>query len=209
MSPEIVFALQGLLLGFYAGVSPGPLTTLLVGESLNHGRRAGWRLAIIPLCTDPPVLAVILPLLIGATAGNDTLIGLIAVLGAVLLAVIAVKSLKVSRSDYEKGDLPKTSFGKAFAINITNPNLYIGWLTINGTMAVQAYRSSPARLAVFLAAFYLCLLVVKCVLVLAVGSARHSVNLDWLVRINRFLAVALFLFACWFFRLGIKYLFGV
>ena len=46
----------GGALGLSAGVSPGPLTTLLIGESLRHGRAAGLRIACVPLLSDLPVV---------------------------------------------------------------------------------------------------------------------------------------------------------
>jgi Putative threonine efflux protein len=204
--PELSVALQGLLLGFQAGVSPGPLTTLLVSESLNHGRRAGWKLAIIPLCTDAPVLCIVLPLLFRLTGGRETLIGMIAALGACLLIGIAMESFKVKRTDFEKGEVPRTSFGKAYLVNITNPHLYVGWLTIYGTIAVQALQAGVLALIAFIASFYASLVGVKMLLVLLVGSARHSINATWLVYVNRFLGVALILYAFWFFRIALGFL---
>ncbi|MFA6111330.1 MAG: hypothetical protein WDA75_21445 [Candidatus Latescibacterota bacterium] len=38
----------GLLLGLSAGVAPGPLTALILSETLRHGRAAGLRLALVP-----------------------------------------------------------------------------------------------------------------------------------------------------------------
>ena len=208
MPSELTFALQGLLLGFYAGISPGPLTTLLVSESLNHGRRAGWRLVAVPICTDLPLLCIMLPLLYGLTDGRGHLVGCIAIVGASLLARFAFKSFKVSRSDFEKGNVPRTSFGRAFLINSTNPNVYIAWLTINGTLAVHALRESVTAFGLFVGLFYVGLVGMASLVVLAVGSARHSVNFDWLVRINHVLGVAMLFYAAWFLHLGIGYLAG-
>ena len=207
MSPELSYALQGLFLGIYAGTSPGPMTTLLVGESLNHGRRAAWRLVPVPICTDMPLLCIMLPLMYGLTDGRGSLIGCIAIIGACLLSMFAFKAFKVSRSDFEKGSVPRTAFWRAFFINSTNPNVYIAWLTINGTLAVRALHESVLALGLFVGLFYAGLIGMASLLVLAIGSARHAMNLDWLVRFNRILGVAMLLYAAWFFYLGIGYLY--
>ena len=207
MPSELIYALQGLGLGFHAGISPGPMTTLLIGESLNHGRRAGWRLVAVPICTDLPLLCIMLPLLYGLTGGRGSIIGCIAIAGACLLTRFALNSFKVSRSDFEKGNVPRTSFGRALLINGTNPNVYICWLTISGTLAVSALRESVLALGLFVGLFYVGLVGTASLVVLAVGSARHSMNVLWLVRINRVIGLAMLLYAAWFFRLGIGYLF--
>ena len=207
MAPELSYALQGLFLGIYAGVSPGPMTTLLVGESLNHGRRAAWRLVAVPICTDIPLLCIVLPLMYGLTDGRGSIVGGIAIIGACLLTKFAFKAFKVSRNDFEKGNIPRTTFGRAFLINSTNPNVYIAWLTINGTLAVRALRESVLALGLFVGLFYVGLVGTASLLVLAIGSARHSMNIHWLVRANRVLGVAMLLYAAWFLYLGVGYLF--
>ena len=43
---------NGLALGLYAGISPGPLLSLIIAESLRGGWPAGFRIALAPLVTD-------------------------------------------------------------------------------------------------------------------------------------------------------------
>jgi threonine/homoserine/homoserine lactone efflux protein len=47
---------KGTLLGLAAGFSPGPLTVLVIGETLRHGLRSGLQVAIAPILTDIPVI---------------------------------------------------------------------------------------------------------------------------------------------------------
>lgn len=56
------YLVAGAALGLSAGVSPGPLTTLIIAESLRGGWPAGFRVALAPLITDS--LLVTLALLI-------------------------------------------------------------------------------------------------------------------------------------------------
>jgi threonine/homoserine/homoserine lactone efflux protein len=46
------FLLMGIVLGFAAGISPGPLMAMTISESLQHGSREGVKVAISPLVTD-------------------------------------------------------------------------------------------------------------------------------------------------------------
>ena len=42
----------GLLLGAPSGLAPGPMLLLIISETLRHGKRAGLKVACIPLFTD-------------------------------------------------------------------------------------------------------------------------------------------------------------
>ncbi|MGL4944103.1 MAG: LysE family translocator [Thermoguttaceae bacterium] len=207
-SPELFFAAQGVLLGVNAGLTPGPLTTLVVSESLRHGRRAGCRMALIPLVTDPPVLAILLPLLVTLVSGRNHIIGGIALVGGMMLVMMARKLVRVSVDDFSAGAAPRTSFVRGLAINITNPNLYIGWLTVNGTILLQANQVSLLADALFLVAFYASLVTLKLLMALAVGSVRHAIHVVWLVRINHALALAMLGYAVWFIVIGVRMLCG-
>jgi len=50
---------KGTLLGLAAGFSPGPLTVLVIGETLRHGLRSGLQVAIAPILTDIPIILLI------------------------------------------------------------------------------------------------------------------------------------------------------
>ena len=49
--------IKGLVLGFAAGVLPGPMLGLVIRETLQHGRRAGYSVAMAPLITDAPTIS--------------------------------------------------------------------------------------------------------------------------------------------------------
>ena len=46
------FASLGGFLGLTAGISPGPLLTIVISETLKHGRKEGFKVAVSPLFTD-------------------------------------------------------------------------------------------------------------------------------------------------------------
>ena len=53
---------SGVLLGFSAGLSPGPMLALTLAQMLRHGSREGCKIALTPLVTDPPIIPVTLVL---------------------------------------------------------------------------------------------------------------------------------------------------
>ncbi len=70
--------LLGAGLGLAAGLSPGPLLTVLVAVSIERGFRSGLRVAIAPLLTDAPIVILALLLLKDLPAsflGGLTLLG--------------------------------------------------------------------------------------------------------------------------------------
>ena len=52
------YALLGLSLGLSAGLAPGPLLALVIQRSLQNGLASGLRVALAPLITDLPIVAL-------------------------------------------------------------------------------------------------------------------------------------------------------
>jgi threonine/homoserine/homoserine lactone efflux protein len=205
MDAEIFsFFWKGILLGLHAGISPGPVTTLLITESLLHGRRAGMRIAFVPVLTDIPVICVIIPLLYYLTFDAAAVIGVISMIGAVILGGLSYESFSVTESRYERGEVARISLLKAVGVNFFNPNLYLYWITICGPLAVSALSHSWAVMFLFLITFYISITSIKLLLSLAVGSVRHTLNLKVIIGINRFLGVAMLFFAILFFYQGMQ-----
>ncbi|MDR2441138.1 MAG: LysE family transporter [Planctomycetaceae bacterium] len=200
------FLWKGILLGIHAGISPGPVTTLLVTESLLHGSRAGMKIAFIPVLTDIPVICIIIPLLYYLTFDATVVIAVISMIGALILCGLSYESFSVTESRYEQGEVARVSLLKAVGMNFFNPNLYLYWITICGPLAVSGLSRGWATMFSFLIMFYVSITLVKLGLSLAVGSVRHSLNLKVIVWINRLLGAAMLLFAILFFRQGFQIL---
>ena len=52
----IEFLALGAFLGLASGISPGPLLTITISETLQHGKWEGIKVAISPLITDLPIV---------------------------------------------------------------------------------------------------------------------------------------------------------
>src|SRR5260370_29908657 len=59
----LAYLLQGIVLGFTAGISPGPMLGLVINQTLKHGWRAGSVTALAPLLSDIPIIIFIVFLL--------------------------------------------------------------------------------------------------------------------------------------------------
>jgi threonine/homoserine/homoserine lactone efflux protein len=56
MMESIEFLISGVIFGLVAGISPGPLLTLVISETLRHNKRAGIAIAVAPVLTDVPIV---------------------------------------------------------------------------------------------------------------------------------------------------------
>ena len=75
----------GAALGLSAGLSPGPLFTLVLAQSLSHGAREGVKVALAPLFTDLPILALAI-LAMAWIESHPLLMGLASLAGALVVA---------------------------------------------------------------------------------------------------------------------------
>ena len=83
------YLIQGLLLGLGVGLAPGPLLALVISASLRGGVSHGLRVALSPLITDLPIIVVSLFVL---QQVNDSAIGFLSIVGALVLVYFAYES---------------------------------------------------------------------------------------------------------------------
>ena len=85
---------KGTVLGLAAGFSPGPLTFLVVSETLRHGLRAGVKVSLAPVLTDLPIIVAAV-LLLDRLLVYPALYGIIALAGGILLLYLGIGSLRI------------------------------------------------------------------------------------------------------------------
>jgi len=203
-----VFVWKAVVLGVHAGASPGPITTMLVSQSLLHGRRAGAKIAFVPVLTDLPIIAVVIPCLYYLSLGLENVIALIALIGACLLCYLGYESLTVTASQFQQNNAPSISLLRAVGVNFFNPNVYIYWLTICGPLSVSALHVSVTTMLLFIGVFFISITSVKLGIALALGSVRQSLDLKVIIWINRLLGIVMFVIAASFFWKGCNILFA-
>jgi threonine/homoserine/homoserine lactone efflux protein len=125
--------------------------------------------ALVPLASDPPVIAVVLAVLSQLPAG---LLRGLQICGGLVVLWLGVSALRAAAAPRAAAVVvPPRGFLRAAILNFTNPNAWIFWSLVGGPILAEAWRASPARALAFLAGFYLLLVGGNVLLVLAAGQA--------------------------------------
>lgn len=164
---SIVF--QGALLGLSAAASPGPFQAYLLAQSLRNGAPRTLPVALVPLVSDPPVIAAVLVALTHVPARLLDGLQLASAAVVLWLAVATLRALR--RAPAGRAGDPPRGFLRAALLNFTNPNAWIFWSAVGGPVLAAAWRRAPLEAAAFLLGFYLLLTGGNAALVVAAGSA--------------------------------------
>ena len=174
----MIYLTQGILLGLYAGVLPGPFQAFMLSQSLQHGWRRSLHLALVPLLTDLPVMLVLLTLL---SQLPDWLLNLLRFGGGFYLLYLAWNTLKKVRGWTDTSDEapapPHGSFLQSILINYLNPNVYIFWGTVGVPIILAGLESSPFQGIGFIIGFYLTLVMVLSLSVIMTANGRLSIRM--------------------------------
>ena len=196
------FMTSGILLGLSGGLSPGPLTALVISQTLRFGAREGMLVALAPILTDAP-LVIAAGLLVSAVAGMNTVLGVLSVLGALVVGYLAWDAYHAQVPTTHDSGAPR-SISKSIAVNLVNPHPYVFWFMVGGPLVAGALEKGGTHLACFLVGFFGCLVGAKLALALVTQHFRA-----WLLgppyrMVMRSLAVALLVFAGVMFMDGME-----
>lgn len=197
--------LSGLLLGLSAGLAPGPLTALLLSETLHHGRRAGLKIACVPLLSDPPVILLVL-LLFSRLSDFAPLLGTLSLAGGLFVAHLSWERLGIRPSALAVDRSPPSSLRQGIIANLLNPHPYLFWITVGAPLMFRS--ASLGAAALFAASFYFCLVGTKIALALLVAGFRDLLVNRFYLLLNRLLGLLLLAFALLLLRDGLR-LFGL
>lgn len=184
----------GLVMGLASGLSPGPLLTLVITESLQHGVKAGIKVALAPVISDAPIIIVML-LVVDQLSGFNVLIGVLSLLGSCYVFYIAYDTLRHEPPDQQQSTGPSKSVTKGILANVLNPHPYVFWLAVGAPTIIKASSVSVLAPVVFLVGFYLPLVGSKVALAVLLGRHRDVLSGRTYSYVMRFLAVLLAIFA--------------
>ena len=204
MDEVITYLMSGTVLGITSGISPGPLLTLVVTETLRHGKREGVKVAMAPLLTDLPIVAIALGLLSGLS-GLDFILGLVALSGGIFIFHLGFESIRTGPLEIDSSGVMPKSIKRGFIVNILSPHPYLFWITVGGPFAFRAWQSSAAYSVVFIAVFYVCLVGSKITVALLVDRSRNFLGTNGYIWTMRFLGVLLMGMAILFAREAVGY----
>jgi threonine/homoserine/homoserine lactone efflux protein len=163
--------LLGGSLAFGAAIQPGPLQAFLLSRVVANGWRRTLPACLAPLLSDGPV-AVLAILVLGRCPPGA--LHVLRAGGGVLLLCLAASALRRWRqpgSPPSGGSAPRTLL-EAAAINVLNPNPYLGWGLVLGPAVVAAWGEKPAYAVGFVVAFYGTMLATLFGFVFLAGTAR-------------------------------------
>lgn len=205
---SLPYVSMGAFFGLTAGISPGPLLTLVITETLRHNRKEGIKIAVAPLITDLPII-LITAFLFSALSGNNLILAFISIAGAIYFSSLGYETVRVKELDINIQGKRPDSLRKGIMANMLNPNPYIFWLTAGIPNAFRAYEKSLLTVILYFLLFYIMLIGSKIVVALLVERSKDFLRKNTFRIIMLILGTALLLFAAWFLYDGIKILVGV
>ena len=114
------FLFSGVVFGLSAGLSPGPLLTLVISETLKHDVKEGIKVSIAPVLTDFPI--VIFTILVLSRLSNMlALLGVVSLLGSAFLVYLGYEGISFKGVDIEVEQTKPQSIRKGVIANFLNP----------------------------------------------------------------------------------------
>jgi threonine/homoserine/homoserine lactone efflux protein len=170
----LAYILQGLGYGFTAAVQPGPFQTYVLSQALTRGWRRTLPLALVPLLSDTPIIALVLLVL---SQVPDWLQRFLYTAGGLLILTLAWGTFKAWRTFDPAAVLEanpaRQSLPKAALVNLLNPNPYLFWSLVTGPILLEGWREMPANGIGLLLGFYTAMVASLAVLILLFGLTRH------------------------------------
>ena len=197
--------LTGVLLGVSSGLAPGPLLALVLAQTLRHGAREGCKIALTPLLTDAPIIAVSL---FAATKLGEPgpAFGMVSLAGGAFVLYLAWDTFRPATANLDTSAEPPRSWFKGVLTNLLSPHPWLFWLTAGTATLAKAMDDSWIAAAAFLFGFYLLLVGSKVVVALLVARSRNLFAGRPYRVVMRVLALLLAIFAALLIREGLKQL---
>lgn len=164
--------LFGLTVGWAAGISPGPLNLLVVQAAVRSGAVAGALVAIAPLVTDAPIVA--LSILVASSVPESVLASM-TIAGGLYLIWLGVLEWR-SSDEVVSDSTPGSHLQRGVIANLLSPHPWLFWLAVGGPTTVQAWERTPTAAVGFVAGFFVVLVGVKIAIAFAAARAGRRLG---------------------------------
>ncbi|MBN1814232.1 MAG: LysE family transporter [Anaerolineae bacterium] len=168
------YIIQGLGYGFAAAVQPGPFQTYVLSQALNRGWRHALPMALAPLLSDAPIIALVLLVL---SQVPDWLLRFLYIASGLFILTLAWGAFKAWRAfDAEtplEANPSQQGMLKAALMNVVSPGPYLFWSLVTGPILLEGWREAHALGIGFLTGFYTAMIASLAVLILLFGLAKH------------------------------------
>ena len=180
--------------GLSAGFAPGPLFTLMLSETLQHGRAAGIKVALVPLLTGAPILLACTMIFVQLDSMN-WLLALIGFSGALFVFYLGVLSLRVQPVRVDTAAVRSRSLSKGIITNFLNPYPYIFWMSVGVPLLTRANDEHVSHAAAFVAGFFSMVVLAQVSLVTITAISRGFMSGPVYINIMRLLGLLMVLMA--------------
>lgn len=205
MIEEFTFLISGIIFGLTLGMSPGPLLTLVISETLKHDKKEGIKIAIAPILTDLPIVLITL-LILSKLTNFDPILGSISIFGAIFIGYLAYENISIKKIELDVSEAKPQSLKKGVIANFLNPHPYVFWFIIGAPTVLRAWGVSLFSAILFILGFYIFLVGSKISIAVIVEKSRSFLKSNVYVYTIRLLGIVLLIFSLMFLIDGLKFL---
>ncbi len=154
--------IPAFFIGVSAGISPGPLSVLILSEAASGRYLHSIAAAFSPLVSDGPIACAAL-LFLSLLPDASRIYGVLYSFGGMYLFFLSYKTAAAVKRPVQKSfrDI-HVSLLKGASVNLLNPNPYIFWITIGGPSVKLLAGSSFVSAVLYIVFFYTGLIGTKC-----------------------------------------------
>jgi threonine/homoserine/homoserine lactone efflux protein len=169
--------LESILFGssyaFACAIQPGPLQAFLLSQVAHKGWRRTLPAAFSPILSDGPIALLVLLVLRRLPVGAERFLQ---AAGGFLLLYLAWAAFSQTRTRtgeprMREDSAPRTVL-QAAAVNILNPNPYLGWTLVLGPRMLNAWAQSRGLAVVLAASFYGTMVMTLAAIILLFGATH-------------------------------------
>lgn len=183
----MAYLLLGLSLGLPAGISPGPLLTLVIATSLRDGLRQGLLVAAAPFLSDLPIILLSIFVLNQLPTWTLSAIG---IAGAAYVTYLGGETIRTARHAHLASEAPalpaegdRRSLQRGALTNLLSPHPYLFWAVVGAPALMVALSRGPLAAVAFLVGFYGGLVGSKAAIAVLIHSQAHWLAEAWYRRI--------------------------
>lgn len=173
-------------LGMFAGLAPGPYTTMVAGTALESGFKPALRLAFVPFVSDVPPLIVTALILETLSGPALTILG---VSGSLIILYIGFRFLRQWRRGVlpvDPGHPPVAQSAKFWHValgTLVSPVPWIFWLAIGSPLMLRSWARSPTEGLLFIAIEFATNISTATGLAWAASHGRRILAVQWQKRV--------------------------
>ena len=188
------YILSALIFGLTAGLQPGPLTILVVQQTLERGLISGIKVSFAPVITDGPIIFAVV-MVLSQFKDISLFLGLLSLVGGLYLLVLCMQILRTKVLSFSASNGSNSSLLTAIKVNFLSPNPYLFWFTVGGTFIA---RGTTNEAITFVVVFLGSLVLSKMVIALLAFNFREILSGVGYLWVMRTLGLALGVFAILF-----------